>query len=625
MKVFLQLLNHLKKHHLFFIFTGIILLKLFFTRLLLFDSYNIFQTIYVEIGYFLIIFGLIELINSQKLKAIIYVIIDLLLSILFIAVLIYKGYYGYIANIYAFALLDQVGTVQDSVVSLFDPIYLLLFVDFIILVIYAIFRRKIEDFGNLNKNYKFLSGVFVIGVVLISLNIFSHKGEQIADSVLAAQKQGMFTYQIFSVANKAAAESALTQNEFAHLPQKIQKLKELNTIPQEELKFLGIAEGKNVIAIQVEALQDFTIGLKVDGQEVTPFLNELIKSSLYFPNVFQQIAPGNTSDAEFIFNTSLYPSPWEATAKTFADRDIPSLPKLLKEQEYTSVTSHANDVTFWNRNELYPALGFDRYYDIEFFGKEDVIGIGPSDEVLYSKVMPELKKMYENNEKFYAQFVTLSSHHPFKIPATKEVIELPTQFDSSIVGNYLKSVHYADFALGKFVQELKDSGMWEDTVLIIYGDHFGLQPSAIAEGDFALLKELIGHDYHYLDQFNIPFIVTVGDQTIGEIIDTVGGQIDIMPTIANLLNLSLDDSVYFGQDLVNYTDNLIGMRYYMPVGSFYNSEITFKPKEAFEDGEAFNVYTNEGISDYSNYEKDYNRILELMRLSDMYLNSLPIR
>ena len=529
------------------------------------------------------------------------------------------------ATVYAFSLLNQVGTVSDSLLSLFNPIYCLLFIDFVILVILAIVKKNLLFQSNGVKNYKFISGVVVIGLIAISGNLLSSKNGEIADTVVAAQKQGIFTSQMLTVASINMDQNTIAEDALVSIPEKILELKELTIIPDEDRKYSGIAEGKNVIAIQVEALQNFTIGLEVDGKEVTPYLNELIKDSIYFPNVYQQIGPGNTSDAEFIFNTSLYPNAWEATSEVLSDRNIPSLPKLLKVQGYTSITSHANDITFWNRNNLYEALGFDQYNDIEFFGQEDVIGIGPSDEVLYSKVMDQIKELYENDEKFYAQFVTLSSHHPFKIPSTKEVIELPTGFEGSIVGDYLKAVHYADFALGKFVQELKDTGLWEDTTLVIYGDHFGLQSNGIAEGDFALLNELIGHDYHFLDQFNIPLIVAIGDQSIGVEINTVGGQLDILPTVANILNLSLDDFVYFGQDLVNSTNNLFGMRYYMPVGSFFNNEITFKPKEGFGDGEANNINTYERLEDYSAYEEDYKRILELMRMSDTYVKSLPNR
>ncbi|HWL24144.1 MAG TPA: LTA synthase family protein [Ureibacillus sp.] len=621
----MSLLNRYIKHHLFIIFTIIFLLKLYFARVLLFDSFNIFQTFYVEIGYFLVIFALFELLNSQNVKFILYVLLDLILSVLLLAVLLYKSYYGNMATVYAFSLLNQVGTVSDSLLSLFNPIYCLLFIDFVILVILAIVKKNLLFQSNGVKNYKFISGVVVIGLIAISGNLLSSKNGEIADTVVAAQKQGIFTSQMLTVASINMDQNTIAEDALVSIPEKILELKELTIIPDEDRKYSGIAEGKNVIAIQVEALQNFTIGLEVDGKEVTPYLNELIKDSIYFPNVYQQIGPGNTSDAEFIFNTSLYPNAWEATSEVLSDRNIPSLPKLLKVQGYTSITSHANDITFWNRNNLYEALGFDQYNDIEFFGQEDVIGIGPSDEVLYSKVMDQIKELYENDEKFYAQFVTLSSHHPFKIPSTKEVIELPTGFEGSIVGDYLKAVHYADFALGKFVQELKDTGLWEDTTLVIYGDHFGLQSNGIAEGDFALLNELIGHDYHFLDQFNIPLIVAIGDQSIGVEINTVGGQLDILPTVANILNLSLDDFVYFGQDLVNSTNNLFGMRYYMPVGSFFNNEITFKPKEGFGDGEANNINTYERLEDYSAYEEDYKRILELMRMSDTYVKSLPNR
>ncbi|WP_141400309.1 LTA synthase family protein [Ureibacillus acetophenoni] len=563
--------------------------------------------------------------KSERVKFILYVIIDLIVSILLLAVILYKNYYGYIATVYAFGLINQVGTVQESVLSLFNPIYLLLFIDFLLLIVFVFVKKRFSQLNDGNKSIKFILGTIIVGIALISTNLLMHKGEQIADSVIAAEKQGIFNYQVFAVINKNANQNSLTPDELAMLPDSIADLKEVSVIPEEQLKFAGIAEGKNVISVQVEALQDFTIGLEIDGQEVTPYLNELLKDSIYFPNVYQQIGPGNTSDAEFIFNTSLYPNAWTATSESFSDRAIPSLPKLLNKLGYTSFTAHANDVSFWNRENLYPALGFDKYYDIKFFGQEDVISIGPSDEVLYSKLVPELKKMHEQGQNFYGQFVTLSSHHPFKIPDTKEVITLPSKFDGSIVGNYLKSVNYADFALGKFVQDLKDEGMWEDTILIVYGDHFGLHPTSVTENDISLLNDLIGHEYHYHDQFNIPFIVAVGDQSYGEIINTIGGQIDILPTVANMLNLSLDNFVHFGQDLVNHPDNLLGMRYYMPIGSFFNNEISFKPKEEFEDGDAYDVYTNGRIRDYSAFEEDYDRILKLMKYSDLYMNSLPKR
>lgn len=617
----------LKKHSQFLVFVSLILLKFLFVRGLLFENSNFLYSIFVEIGYILLILCLIELLPFQKMRKGLYITVNLIFTIILLAILIYHDYFGYIVTIHVFSQIGQVGTVKDSILQLIDPIYLLLFVDFIILTIYFFLIRKSPSPMMEQRNNKFILSTLILGIVLVGYQISTHMDTNIANTVLAAEKKGILTYEIFAAKDKAAQEKEpqLSTEEKDTLPQEVNKIKGITPLPVEELKLSGIAKDKNIIVIQAEAFQNFTINLKVDGQEITPFLNDLIAESLYFPNTFQQIGPGNTSDAEFMFNSSLYPSAWTATSETFSDREIPSLPSLLKKEGYETMTFHANDVTFWSRDKMYPALGFDRYYDIEFFGNEDVIGIGPSDEYVYEKALPELKQFYEDGQKFYSQFVTLSSHHPFKIPTAKETIELPEKFNDTLVGDYLKSIHYMDRTLEKFAQALKDDGLWEETLFVVYGDHFGLQPNGLKENDFTLLEELLGHEYTFIDQFNIPFIISVGGENISEEHRAVGSQIDMMPTVANLLGLSLENFVHFGQDIVNYPDNLFGMRYYMPVGSFFNNKIAFKPAEGFADGEAFDLHSRKALSQFSQYEEDYTRILELMNLSDHYMNSLPKR
>ncbi|WP_102344792.1 LTA synthase family protein [Bacillus sp. Marseille-P3661] len=618
----------LETHTQFFVFLALVLLKFFVVRTLLFEGTGFFYTIFVEIGYLFFIFGLVELFPLYRLKKLLYVTINLVFSILLLAILIYHDYYGYIVTFQAFSQIDQVGTIKDSVLQLIDPIYLVLFADLILLTVLALVRKKAQLIENRERTLKFILPVMIVGIALLAFNIFTQKDTVIADTVLAAEKQGILTYEILSAKTVAASATALTDAEQEITPDLVHELKEIVHLPKEDLKLNGIAKDKNIIVIQAEAFQDFTLNLEIDGQEVTPFLNELLKESLYFPNVYQQIGQGNTSDAEFLFNTSLYPAPWTATSETFGDREIPSFPRLLKEQGYKSLTFHANDVTFWNRDEMYPALGFDQFYDINFFGNfghEDVIGMGPSDEYVYNMALPELKELHEQNQKFYAQFVTLSSHHPFIIPGNHDVIKLPEKFDGTLVGSYLKAINYTDQALEQLVNALKKEGMWEDTILVFYGDHFGLQPSGLSELDFEVLEAAIGHEYTQLDQFNIPFIVTVGGQNISEENVAIGGQIDMMPTVANLLDLSLENQVIFGQDLVNYYDNLFGMRYYMPNGAFFNKDIAFRPEEGFTDGEALDIYLRDPIEDFSRYEEDYNRVLKLMQLSDQYMKSLPQR
>lgn len=622
----LEKLN-LTKHRQYLLFIAVVLLKFLLVRSLLFENNSVVHTIFVETGYLLFIFGVIELLPIQKVKNFLYITANLIISILLLIVLVYHDYFGYIVTIHAFTQLGQVGTIKDSVLQLIHPIYLILFVDFIIISIYPLIRKKVAISRNKAINYKFLIPALILGFSVVTYNIIIQKDTQIANTVIAAEKQGILTYEILAAKNKLSIdnEPSLTEKDVAELPNKINQLKQITPLAKDQLKLNGIAKDKNIIVIQAEAFQDFAINLKIEGKEVTPFLNQLVKESIYFPNTYQQIGPGNTSDAEFIFNTSVYPGAWEPTSETYGNREIPSFPKLLKEENYQTLTFHANDVSFWNRKDLYPALGFDKYYDIKFFGNEDVIGIGPSDDYVYKKAFPELKKLYDENKRFYAQFVTLSSHHPFKIPEGQQVIELPERFNGTLVGDYLKSLYYTDWALKEFVSVLKEAGMWEDTVLVFYGDHFGLQPSGFAPQDFTLLKELVGHDYTFLDQFNIPFIITLPGENISEVNETISGQVDMMPTVANILGLPLDNFVHFGQDIINYPNTLFGSRYYMPYGSFFNHEIAFKPAEGFEDGEAFDIHSQEPIEDYSQYEQDYDRIIELLKLSDDYLQSLPLR
>lgn len=618
--------NILKNHPYFFILTPIILLKFFLVRSLLFEGTSLLQTIWLELSYLLILFSLVELLSFQKTKKILYLTLNFIVSTMLLAVLLYHSYFDYIVTFDALSLIGQVGTVKDSVFQLMKPFYFLLFVDFPFFIGYAIYKRNKKESNTNLPNKKFLVTILVVGIVITGLNVFSQKDVKIANTVLAAEKQGILTYELIAFTNKVSAGSnRLTPNEIAELPETIRELKEIEIIPQENRRLFGIAKDKNIIAIQVEALQDFAINLKVDDQEVTPFLNSLVSESLYFTNIYQQIGPGNTSDAEFLFNTSIYPRAYTPTTEVHGDQEIPSLPKLLKEDGYTTFTQHANNITFWNRNNLYAALGFDNYYDVKTFGQDDIIGIGPSDEVLFQKSLMKIRNLHEKNEKFYAHFVTLSSHHPFFIPDTKKVISLPEQFNGMMLGEYLKSINYTDQAIEQFVNELKEEGIWEDTVLVIYGDHSGVTISGSTVDELSLVSKLVGHPYTYLDQFNVPFIISIGGQNIAEVNETVGGQIDMMPTLANLLSLSLEEHVHFGQDLINYPNNLIGMRYYMPIGSFFNNEVTFKPAEGFEDGEAYDIYTFDPIDDFLHYKYDYQRISQLLVLSDRYLNSMPYR
>jgi phosphoglycerol transferase MdoB-like AlkP superfamily enzyme len=324
-------------------------------------------------------------------------------------------------------------------------------------------------------------------------------------------------------------------------------------------------------------------------------------------------------------NTSIYPTGTIPMSTGYGDRELPSLPRLLEKYGYESATFHVNDVKFWDRIKLYPALRFDHYYDKPFYTNDHFNEFGASDEELYRVATDKAADMAKQGKPFYTQLVTVSSHFPFQVPEDRKRIKLPDSLQGTQLGNYLTAVNYTDYAIGTLINRLKQEGLWDNTVLVLYGDHSGLQPN---DNDPAWIKQQLGINYDArVSRFNIPFIIHLPGQLKGKTVAQVGGQLDIMPTIANLMGISLKDEKFtaFGHDLLNIDHNVFGIRYYLPTGSFVNNDILFVPGKGFDDGTAISLKSLETIKNIAPYRKDYDYVLQLMGLSDQYVSLLPKR
>lgn len=608
----------------------LLLLKMVLFRTFIFDSVQ-FSGLLADAAAILTVMCLFELIVPVKWRPLGHGILNAFISMLLFAATVYFSYYGTVPIYTAFYSIDQVGQVQDSVESSIQLTNYLLLLDLIALGIVGAWSafKGVRIFAKRRMAKPIHVGISLIAFAIISGG-FIRAHHDIPNELVQAESLGFLNYEV-TAAVKVSQEDKVSDEEVQAIATAQQDLEDefANTggtsTPAEEVPALfGAAKGKNVIVIQLEAFQNFAINLSIDGQEITPVLNGLIGESFYFPRFFQTIGQGNTSDAEFMSNTSIYPTAVIAMSKGYGDREIPSLPRLLKEDGYVSNTFHVNDVTFWDRNQMYPALGFTQYYDKPSFNNDKFNAFGASDMELYRVGVEKLKELHDADTPFYAQFVTTSSHHPFKVPKDLQRIQVPESMKGTQLGNYLIALNYTDYAIGEFIQKLKDAGMWDDTVLVMYGDHFGLQPK---DNDPAWVSEQLGITYHErVSRFNIPLFVRVpGVQ--GETKEQVGGQVDIMPTIANLLGISFKDRGYtaFGHDLLNVERNVIGMRYYLPTGSFFNDEVMFVPGKGFDDGTAINLKTLQPLEDFSQYRQDYDYVLSLLKLSDQYVKSLPPR
>lgn len=603
----------------FIFFSIIMILKSFLAWNAIFEGATPWIAIFKEIPFVLTLFCLIEWFATKR-KMGIYLTVNLLITAILFAAIMYYKYYGVIVTYHALQQVNQVTAVKNSVFSLLQPYYLLIFLDIIVIWAWWFFNRRKPNRQQLNLRKiqpKFVAGIFALSIFLCLFNIVPNRASM--NEIKKAQQMGILnyeTYAIFANEEEELVDSKKITQEYIH------SLK--NNQPSENTQYQNIAQGRNVIIIQLESFQNFLVNLKIDGQEITPELNSLVRDNYYFNNFYQQVGQGNTSDAEFVVNTSFYVPPNEAATQNYAYKQLPSLPKLLKDAGYNTATFHTNVVEFWNRKELYQALGFDKYYDQEFFTQEDTVYFGPSDEVLYRKTAEKLDEMQNQDQPFYAQVISMTAHHPFTLPHEKDLISVPDRYQDTMVGDYLRSQNYADHQLGVFIEDLKERGIWDNSLIVLYGDHLGLPKYSLDRKGLELMEEIYDHPYGYLDMINIPLVIAAPGITTGEVFENVGGQVDILPTIANLTGISLDNHIHFGQDLLNSQYNLLPQRYYLPSGSFVNDKALFIPGVWYEDGEQFPLDVDLDATELTN-EIEYNRALELLNLSDSYVDQLPDR
>jgi len=602
-------------------FAAILLLKIIILRSYAFSETTNIHIIFLELASVSVIIGLLELLKPRT--SVSFWIIDFLLSTYFFTNVLYYSHFGNILNMDAILQVTMIKNLGPSILDLLSPVYFIFYLDFFLFFMRHYFTRATTRAGKRTEKRSVsrrspvhqrmvISIATSLALCLSLITVWSYPAK---DNKMAMTRDvGMLNaqgYEIISHFFNSEKPSASID----HFNQStINEIKQIKPILWP--KYFGAASNKNVIIIQLESTEGFVIGLTVDKQVITPNLNSLIKDSLYFPHFYSQIGRGNTSDAEFVSNTSLYPLETGIISADSRNMAFPSLPRLLKTEGYTAVTFHPNIVTYWARHYLYPALGFDKYYDKKFYQDEDFVGRwGSSDETLFKKALPLLVNFQNNKQKFYASFITLTNHHPYILPDNRIRLILPDKLKGSYVGNYLTSVNYMDYALGQFIQDLKANNLWENSILVVYGDHFGISKIQESQNtDF--FTPLLGRAHDAIDRLNVPLVIRVPGLK-PQIINTSGGQVDILPTLANLLGIPLNQ-IDFGQDILNYKQNLLGFRYYNPDGTFIDSNsFHLAGSKEIQKLDNHRLMTNEAY-----YLQEEQRIKLLMQLSDSYIQSL---
>lgn len=533
----------------------------------------------------------------------------MVISFLFTLICIVNSlYYTYYMSFASFSLIAVSLTVVDvgdavikNVLQFKDFIFLWQLI-FMLIYHHHLKKTKYYEFAGPKENRKKrFTGTIISGVVVYALFFmtvtsveFSRLSKQWNREFLVT-KFGVYTYQLNDLFKSLDAKFN-TLFGYDNAAKKFREYYEENQIQLQKNAYTNEFEGKNVLIIHAESTQNAAIRQSFNGKPVAPFLNKLKDEGIYFSNFYAQASSGTSSDSEFSFSTSLLPVTNGAVAVSYWNRDYESLQKLLKEQKgYNTLSFHANNGEFWNRNNFHKSLGYNKFYSKNSFDvdEENIIGLGLSDKEFFKQLTPKLKKEYDKNGKFMATLIMLSNHTPFAevdkygefdVDIKEDGKSYPYMEDTKL-GNYFKSVHYADSALEELFKELDEQGLLDNTVVVIYGDHDAKLPKS----DFVRLnnydKEKDGvyskddERYKEVDYFDyelnrsVPLIIWTKNKQYNKTVTTAMGMIDVMPTLSNMLGLK--PKYALGNDIMNLKDNVVPF----PNGNWLTNDIYYNSQK----------------------------------------------
>ena len=531
------------------------------------DLSSLFQyliAIFNPIPLALLLLGLALYIKNTKLFYGIAITIYLVLFLwLFSNVVYYREFADYISVSTMMATSSVSTGLGETALELFNLWDLVYFADFIIIAI--VLRKKPYKLNPKPFSKRASFAVSSLAILLFSVNLFTAeidrpelltRGFSNTYIVRALGLPAFFTYNAHQTYTAEKERSDATAEDLVPVEEYVQ---EHYASPNSD--YFGIAKGRNVIYLHLESLQQFVIDYKlnVDGveYEVTPFLNSLYhsQSTLAFSNFFNQVKAGKTSDAETMIETSLFGlNQGSFMVQYGVSNTQQAAPYILSQNGgYTSAVFHGNSASFWNRNNTYKQWGYNYFFDQSYFSEateENSFQYGLNDKIMFADSIQYLERL---QQPFYAKFITVSHHYPYTSSLIGDEIGFPlADTPDETINGYFATANYLDASIKAFFDYLKATGLYENSIIVLYGDHYGISNSRNPD-----LAPLIGKDSQTWSDFDnammqrVPYMIVVPGMTNGGIIDTFGGQIDALPTLEHLLGIEANNYLQVGQDMLS--------------------------------------------------------------------------
>jgi phosphoglycerol transferase MdoB-like AlkP superfamily enzyme len=477
-----------------------------------------------------------------------------LLSFILFADLAYFRYFDDIASFSTFRHVGQLGAVKGSILPMLEPRAWRLLLDLPLALAFSVWGG-LQAFPGREKAPRRLKwGVaalaFMLCLPLALVEVHRAKGEAHGvfskrfKNLFLASELGIINYHVFDMGEevwKGVFKSSPSPDDLRKAREHFDPSRRTPWLPS---VFSGIGRNKNILLIQEESWEGFAPDAMVGGMPVMPFINEIKKDLLVFPNFFDETAHGRTSDAEFLALTGLHPPPGGSAFFQYAGNRFLTLAHLLKKSGYATLFAHPYEKGFWNRYAAYAGFGFDRLLFDDAFAPGRAIGWGLSNEDLFAQTVPKLEEL---PRPFFAFLVTLTDHHPYAdLPVPES--ELPLgDLQGTLLGRYLKVCWTKDRALRLLAERLKGVGLLEDTVILLYGDHDAGLDWNSKEMALAGLRPDSPLDFY--EGRRLPLLVHAPGASAT--IPKAGGQGDLPPTVLDLAGIDPSLYPFLGQSLLS--------------------------------------------------------------------------
>ncbi|MGD6956903.1 LTA synthase family protein [Rossellomorea aquimaris] len=504
---------------------------------------------------------------------------------------------------------SDLGTSASAIMSWKDLFY---FTDVIVLIL--IIKLKPTWFSLQNYSRANRRAYFLVATALVFFNLGLAESERpqlltrTFDREMLVKNIGTYNYHVYDIflQSKSSAQRAMADgSELADIDNYVRA-----SYIEPDKEMFGVAKDKNLIMVSLESLQNFVINSEMNGQEITPFLNEFIGESYYFDNFYHQTQQGKTSDSEFLLDNSLYPLNRGAVFFTHSGNEFESMTEKLGENGYYTTAMHANNKSFWNRDIMYDSLGYERFYSLPDYEvtEENSVNWGMKDIPFFKQSVEHMKEM---PQPFSTKMITLTNHYPFTLDEEDKLIDPYTSNDGT-VNRYFQTVRYMDEAVKNFITDLKESGLYENSVIVMYGDHYGISENHNKAMSQYLGKEVTPVVSTQLQE--VPLIIHVPGQE-GKTISKVSGQIDLKPTIMHLLGIDTKEDIQFGSDIFSSQhENLAILR----DGRFITEDYVFAGEKCWNK-------ESEETTDMKYCEPYKERVNEELEYSDKIINGDLLR